>query len=325
MQANLSWPQAKALADTGSVVRRAGWINKSIFVNAGRLCWLNAPDGSQRVMRASDFARGDFLALDYTDSAPNQGHCVGIGIAADMSASLSTLGSGDPSTITLSISEVQTTDVLFALSSSSTSLSIPSAVTILAGTASVIFTAVAGTLTASSNAAITATSNLCSCAINLGLQYVLVPPPPAPVPIVLQFSKTITAPPAGPTDAGWAWDGSEWVYHTNGDGYGGAVWNGYRPIILNPGPAYPGIPATPIPHPNGPPLPPVTDSISILNPWSSACKVVIAGTFYKTLLKGVSGVTLPFSLILPALAGLTLDIVGDQNKCSYTITATLSQ
>lgn len=78
MQAHLSWPQAAALTATGSVVRRAGWLTRSIFKTRGDLYWLNAPDGSQRVITASDFTRADYLALDYTDSTPDQAHCVGI-------------------------------------------------------------------------------------------------------------------------------------------------------------------------------------------------------------------------------------------------------
>ena len=170
MQANLSWPQARALADNGSVVRRAGWLSSSIFATAGGLYWFNAPDGSQRVITAVDFQRGEFLAMDWTDSAANQGHCVGIGITAEMVASPNILASSDPTSIILSISIALDADLVFNLSSSSPLLTPATTVTIPAGKTSATFSATAGSLSDSSTEEITATSNLCSCVVSIGMQ-----------------------------------------------------------------------------------------------------------------------------------------------------------
>lgn len=79
MQSKLSWPQARALARRGSRVRRAAWDDRYVFRTDGGLFWLADYDETfQRVIRATDFAREEFLALDWTDADPDQNHCVGI-------------------------------------------------------------------------------------------------------------------------------------------------------------------------------------------------------------------------------------------------------
>ena len=171
---------------TGSIVRRAGWLTRSIFLTRGCLYWLNAPDGTQRVITATDFQRGEFLALDWTDSAANQGHCVGLVVTAEMVAVPATLSSGGTSVVTLTISLAQADDLTFALSSDTT-LTVPSTVTIPAGSLAVSFNAAAGTLIASGNASLGATSPLCACTATIALQYV-VPPPPPPQQTVFAFS-----------------------------------------------------------------------------------------------------------------------------------------
>jgi hypothetical protein len=83
MQANLPWKAARALAATGSRVRRAEWTDRYIFRSPGGLHWIADYDETyQRVVRADDFERGEFLALDWTDADPDQNLCVGIDLGA---------------------------------------------------------------------------------------------------------------------------------------------------------------------------------------------------------------------------------------------------
>ena len=79
MQAHLSWSAARSLAASGSRVRRAGWTDRYVFRTRGGLHWLGDYAGTyKRVIRAADFQRPEFLALDWTDADPDQNHCVGI-------------------------------------------------------------------------------------------------------------------------------------------------------------------------------------------------------------------------------------------------------
>ncbi|MEI6493829.1 MAG: hypothetical protein WCO94_14875 [Verrucomicrobiota bacterium] len=79
MQAHLSWPAARAVAASGSRVRRAAWTDRFVFRTAGGLHWLGDYAGTfRRVVRGADFGRAEFLALDWTDADPDQDHCVGI-------------------------------------------------------------------------------------------------------------------------------------------------------------------------------------------------------------------------------------------------------
>lgn len=79
MQAHLSWAAARALAAAGARVRRAGWTDRFVFRTAGGLHWLaDYSETFARVVRASDFGREEFLALDWTDADPDQNHCIGI-------------------------------------------------------------------------------------------------------------------------------------------------------------------------------------------------------------------------------------------------------
>lgn len=331
MQANLSWPQARALADNGSVVRRAGWLSSSIFATAGGLYWFNAPDGSQRVITAVDFQRGEFLALDWTDSAANQGHCVGIDLTAEMVATPATLIASAVSTVKLTISLVLDADLVFYLTSSSSSLTVPSSVTILAGQTSVSFSATAGTLTASSSESITATSNQCACSVAIALQFVDVPPPPAPPHKSIIFTGTATGTPA----VGWVWVQTYFGPNRYPDGdpaTGYWVWSGPIPS------RYP-------PHPRGtwegakP-----TQAIGRMyfqNPWSSPCSVNISGTIYKQLYGGAvndlvhkvnegafkilsSSLTPNLSFQLPAGGAYELAVYGDLQSANWNLTVLLS-
>ena len=79
MQAQLSWSAARSLAASGSRVRRAAWTDRYVFRTRGGLHWLGDYAGTyKRVIRAADFQRTEFLALDWTDADPDQNHCVGI-------------------------------------------------------------------------------------------------------------------------------------------------------------------------------------------------------------------------------------------------------
>ena len=74
LQAGLTWPQALALALAGAYVRRERWTDKRLFLTAGGLVWV---DGSpSRVVRAADFGRSEFLAMDWTNMGFDQGDCI---------------------------------------------------------------------------------------------------------------------------------------------------------------------------------------------------------------------------------------------------------
>jgi hypothetical protein len=77
MQANLTWPQARELARTGSKVRRAGWSDEMIFCTAGDLFWRESSSG-QEVVTPADVSYTDLIALDWTDASVAQAACVGI-------------------------------------------------------------------------------------------------------------------------------------------------------------------------------------------------------------------------------------------------------
>ena len=329
MQKDLSWPQAKALADTGSVVRRAGWLSSSIFSTDGGLYWLNAPDGSQRVITAADFKRGEFLALDWTDSAANQGHCIGIDLTAEMVATPALLIASAVSSIKLTISLALDTDLIF-LTSSSSSLTVPSSVTIAAGQTSVTFSATAGSLSASSNATIKATSTQCSCSVNVSLQYVAVPPPPPPPQKIYTFTGSAVGSPA----VGWVWVQTYFGPNRYPDGDPATGYWTWAGPIPNRYPPYPrGTPQGAKP----------TQAIGRMyfqNPWSSPCSVNISGTIYKQLqgsavadlvrkinigkVAVLSNSTSPnVSFQLPASGSYELIVFGDQSA-SWNLTVLLS-
>ena len=73
-QAGLSWPQALALTVTGSFVRRERWTAKRLFRTDGALIWVDGVPS--HVVRAADFGRDEFLALDWTNMGFDQGDCI---------------------------------------------------------------------------------------------------------------------------------------------------------------------------------------------------------------------------------------------------------
>src|SRR5665213_3058681 len=87
MIANLTWPQARELARTGSKVRRAGWSNEMIFCTAGDLFWRESSSG-QEVVTPADVSYADLMALDWTDASVAQAACVGIEPPSDPTGSI---------------------------------------------------------------------------------------------------------------------------------------------------------------------------------------------------------------------------------------------
>lgn len=71
----LSWPEARALADAGSLVRRINWTDRWLFKEAG-IWWVQLAAGSVRVVQAYDFTAAEFRAGDWTTIWPDQYSCV---------------------------------------------------------------------------------------------------------------------------------------------------------------------------------------------------------------------------------------------------------
>ena len=178
MQAKLSWPQARSLAHAGSVVRREWWLARSIFATAGNLYWMQW--GAKRVALSTDFTAADYNALDWTDSTPEKGHCVGIDLKGVIRFSASSVVDSDSVTATLSVPEPLDEDVTFDLSCDVPLISFPSSVTILQGNSSVSFTATGTGYTDSGIVNLLAVSQYISATGNILYRYVTRPPPPLP-------------------------------------------------------------------------------------------------------------------------------------------------
>lgn len=74
---NLTWAEARAVAQAGGRVRRYGWTDRWLRRTRGNLYWIELLSGaSTRVVRNTDFTRTEFLAGDWTTLAPDQHHCV---------------------------------------------------------------------------------------------------------------------------------------------------------------------------------------------------------------------------------------------------------
>jgi len=74
---NLTWPEARAVAQAGGLVRRYGWTDRWLKRTRGNLYWIEPLSGAaMHVVRNTDFTRTEFLAGDWTTLAPDQHHCI---------------------------------------------------------------------------------------------------------------------------------------------------------------------------------------------------------------------------------------------------------
>ena len=74
---NLTWPQAREVAEGGRRVRRVGWLDRWLVNLDGALWWIEqVASGDMAVVTADDFTRLEFLASDWTTVAPDQHACV---------------------------------------------------------------------------------------------------------------------------------------------------------------------------------------------------------------------------------------------------------
>ena len=139
MQAKLSWNQARALAESGSIVRREWWLARSLFRTEGDLFWMNW-GGVKRVVLSTDFTQADENALDWTDTSPEQGHCLNIALRGAIRFASASIASSGSVTATLALPQLLDEDVTFDLTSDVASVTFPATVTILQGNSSVDFT-----------------------------------------------------------------------------------------------------------------------------------------------------------------------------------------
>ena len=151
---------------------------RSIFATAGNLFWMQW--GSKRVALSTDFTVADYNALDWTDSTPEKGHCVGIDLRGVITFSASSVTDTASVTALLSMPEPLDEDVTFNLSSDVGLVSFPASVTILQGTSSISFTVTGTGYSQSGMVNLLASSTYISATGNI--LYLYVPPPPPPLP-----------------------------------------------------------------------------------------------------------------------------------------------
>lgn len=73
-QTNLSWPEARALARAGAMVRRIGWLDRWLFAS-GPLWFILPNAGDRRPVQSTDWTAAEFLATDFTTILVDQFEC----------------------------------------------------------------------------------------------------------------------------------------------------------------------------------------------------------------------------------------------------------
>jgi hypothetical protein len=70
---SLDWFAAKALAQTGSQIRRVGWTTQWMILHDG--IWMLQTATTSAIVQATDFGADEFAARDWTDQPYGADQC----------------------------------------------------------------------------------------------------------------------------------------------------------------------------------------------------------------------------------------------------------